>query len=52
VLKERIAEIQLTPEQAAFIEQIPHGGFRESVREMIIDQQFRRDNCKRLAAAS
>jgi hypothetical protein len=43
VLQERITEIQLTPEQAAFIEQIPHGGFRESVRDMIVNQQFRRD---------
>lgn len=43
VLQERITEIQLTPEQDAFIAQIPHGGFRESVRDMIVNQQFRRD---------
>jgi hypothetical protein len=43
VLQERITEIQLTTEQNAFLQQIPHAGFRESVRDMIVNQQFRRD---------
>lgn len=43
VLQDRITDIQLTAGQGAFLEQIPHAGFRESVRDMIVNQQFRRD---------
>jgi SAM-dependent methyltransferase len=35
--------INLTPEQKAFIDEIPDAMFRESTRDFMVNQQFRRD---------
>lgn len=36
-------ELQLSAAQQAFLKKIPHEGFRQTVRDLIVDQQFRRD---------
>jgi len=43
VLADSITSINLTPEQQAFLTDIPDKMFRESVRDFMINQQFRRD---------
>jgi SAM-dependent methyltransferase len=35
--------LNLTPEQSAFLKEIPDPTFRESVRDFMVNQQFRRD---------
>ena len=40
---EHIDAINMTPEQQAFLEEIPDVMFRESVRDFVINQQFRKD---------
>jgi SAM-dependent methyltransferase len=42
-LLDHIAEINLTPAQQTFLAEIPDGMFRESVRDFMVNQQFRRD---------
>ncbi|NMW21243.1 MAG: methyltransferase [Chlorobiaceae bacterium] len=40
---DHIDAVNLTPEQQAFLKEIPDSMFRESVRDFMINQQFRRD---------
>ncbi|TFH75451.1 methyltransferase [Gammaproteobacteria bacterium LSUCC0112] len=40
---EHIDAINMTPEQQTFMQEIPDAMFRESVRDFIINQQFRKD---------
>ncbi len=40
---ERINELNLTPEQMTFLQEIPDAMFRESVRDFIVNTPFRRD---------
>lgn len=40
---DQIEEINLTPDQTTFLNQIPDAMFKESVRDFMVNQQFRRD---------
>jgi SAM-dependent methyltransferase len=40
---EHIDVINMTPEQLSFLQEIPDAMFRESVRDFVINQQFRKD---------
>ncbi|WP_284615938.1 methyltransferase regulatory domain-containing protein [Aquabacterium humicola] len=42
-LLDHVDNLNLTPEQQDFLKAIPDAGFRESVRDFITNQQFRRD---------
>lgn len=42
-LLEHADELQLTPAQQAFLKKIPNEPFRQTVRDYLVDQQFRRD---------
>lgn len=42
-LLHHVDNLNLTPEQQDFLKAIPDAGFRESVRDFITNQQFRRD---------
>lgn len=39
----QIDGVQITPEQLAFLNEIPDPGFRQSTRDFLINQQFRKD---------
>jgi len=41
--QDHIEALNLTPEQQAFLKEIPDTMFRESVRDFMVNQQFRRD---------
>lgn len=40
---DHVEQINLTPEQHAFLAELPDAMFRESVRDFMVNQQFRRD---------
>lgn len=42
-LLEHADELQFTPAQQAFLKKIPNEPFRQTVRDYLVDQQFRRD---------
>lgn len=43
MLQDRVTDFQLSPQQATLVNGIEHAGFRESVRDIMTNQQFRRD---------